>query len=123
MRVRIGWDGSANALAFATDNLLQSSESVHDMDMLHDFMWLVRTAGALKVVVHGFSTPGFIKPAEADQYLASVLQASGSAPDSHGSESLANLEGLTDRQMLRSAIAHASTDIRSSSTSLAHSTM
>ena len=100
MSARMGWDGPAKDLAFAVDQLLRSSKDVDKMDMPHDFMWLVDASSALKVVVSGFNTQGFINPGEADKYLASVWQPSGSAPDSNSAKSLTNLEGLTDRQIV-----------------------
>lgn len=97
---RMGWDGSAKDLAFAVDQLLRSSKEVNKMAMPHDFMWLVDASGALKVVVSGFKTQGFIKPDQADKYLASVWQPSGIASDANSAKSLTNLEGLTDQQIV-----------------------
>jgi hypothetical protein len=97
---RMDWDGAAKDLGFATEHLLRSSKEVAQLDMPHDFMWLVDASGALKVLVSGFKTQGFIAARDADVYLASVWQPSGRAPDSNNGKSLANLEGLTDSQIV-----------------------
>lgn len=97
---RMEWDGPAKDLAFATDQLLRSSGDVNERDMPHDFMWLVDVAGALRVVVFGFKTKGFLDAAEADRYLAAVWQPGGTAPTSDRRTSLTDLAGLTDRQIV-----------------------
>lgn len=97
---RMDWDGAAKDLAFATDQLLRSSGDVNERDMPHDFMWLVDVAGALRVVVSGFKTEGFLDADEVDRYLAAVWQPDGHAPTSDHRQSLHDLAGLTDGQIV-----------------------
>jgi hypothetical protein len=88
---RLLFDGAAKDLAFATDCLLRASKDVTMFSMPHDFMWLIDADGALKVVVSGSLTGGFIAPREADGFLSTVWHPSAAAL--HPTE-------LTDEQLV-----------------------